>query len=64
MRAHDETGSSAVEYGLLVAGIAALVVTVVFTLGGMVRDTLFDPGCDKLAGQIASANGGDADCDN
>lgn len=62
MRAHDEHGASAVEYGLLVAGIAAMVVAVVFLLGGLVRDTLFEPGCDKLAGQIASANGGEADC--
>jgi len=63
MRARDESGASAVEYGLLVAGVAALIVAVVFVMGGMVRDTLFDPGCDKLAGQIATANGGgQADC--
>ena len=30
----DERGASAVEYGLLVAGIAALIVLIVFTLGG------------------------------
>ena len=30
----DERGASAVEYGLLVAGIAAVVVGVVFLLGG------------------------------
>jgi pilus assembly protein Flp/PilA len=34
-------GASAVEYGLLVAGIAALVVGAVFILGGTV-DTTFD----------------------
>ncbi len=29
----DERGASAVEYGLLVAGIAALIVAVVFLFG-------------------------------
>jgi len=64
MRSRDERGASAVEYGLLVGGIAALVVSVVFLLGGTVRDTLFDPGCDELAGHIASSNGGTGDCEN
>jgi pilus assembly protein Flp/PilA len=32
-----DRGASAVEYGLLVAGIAALIVLVVFTLGGTVK---------------------------
>jgi pilus assembly protein Flp/PilA len=32
-----EDGASAVEYGLLVAGIAAVVVLVVFALGGVIR---------------------------
>ncbi|HEY5134705.1 MAG TPA: Flp family type IVb pilin [Candidatus Nanopelagicales bacterium] len=35
---HDE-GASAVEYGLLVAAIAALIVGVVFLLGGKVSST-------------------------
>jgi pilus assembly protein Flp/PilA len=30
----DERGASAVEYGLLVAGIAAVIIAVVFLLGG------------------------------
>ena len=30
----DERGASAVEYGLLVAGIAAVIVGIVFLLGG------------------------------
>ncbi len=30
----DERGASAVEYGLLVAGIAAVIVAIVFMLGG------------------------------
>lgn len=34
----DDTGASAVEYGLLVAGISAVIVGVVFTMGGLVKD--------------------------
>ena len=33
----DERGASAVEYGLLVAGIAAVIVAVVFLLGGTLQ---------------------------
>ena len=35
---HDE-GASAVEYGLLVAAIAAIIVGVVFLLGSRVKST-------------------------
>jgi pilus assembly protein Flp/PilA len=38
----DERGASAVEYGLLVAGIAALVVGAVFLLGGTVTSSFND----------------------
>ncbi|MDO9458448.1 Flp family type IVb pilin [Nocardioides sp.] len=34
----DERGASAVEYGLLVAGIAAVIVAVVFLLGQNITD--------------------------
>ena len=36
----DERGASAVEYGLLVAGIAAVIVVAVIALGGTI-DTAF-----------------------
>lgn len=36
-RRNAETGASAVEYGLLIALIAALIVTAVFLLGGVVK---------------------------
>ncbi len=36
----DEEGASAVEYGLLVAGIAALIVAIVFLFGGMISERL------------------------
>ena len=42
-----EDGASAVEYGLLVAGIAALVVAIVFAFGGVVSD-LFTGTCDSI----------------
>jgi pilus assembly protein Flp/PilA len=62
MQHQDERGSSAVEYGMMIAGIAAVVASIVFLLGGTVRDTLFDPGCDELAGHMATANGASANC--
>ena len=47
-RRDDEAGASAVEYGLLVAAIAALIVLIVFALGGVVRD-VFNGTCDTIA---------------
>ncbi len=35
----DEQGATAVEYGLIVAAIAGLIIAVVFTLGGKVVNT-------------------------
>jgi len=46
--ARDERGASAVEYGLLIAGIAALIVAIVFVFGGAVN-ALFDDTCDSIA---------------
>ena len=43
----DEDGASAVEYGLLVAGIAALIVAVVFLFGGLIKN-VFSNTCDKI----------------
>lgn len=43
----DERGASAVEYGLLITGIAAIIVLVVFAFGGGV-EFLFSDTCDKL----------------
>jgi pilus assembly protein Flp/PilA len=62
MRVQDERGSSAVEYGMLVAGIATVIAAFVFLLGATVRDTLFDPGCDELAGKMAATSGGSTSC--
>ena len=42
-----DEGASAVEYGLLVAAIAAIIVAVVFLLGGKVQSA-FDSTCDAI----------------
>ena len=51
----DERGASAVEYGLLVAGIAALLVAVVFAMGSTIGH-LFDDSCDMIAGHASNSN--------
>ena len=49
----DEDGASAVEYGLLVAGIAALIVAIVFIFGGVIKDA-FQGTCDAVASGTTS----------
>jgi len=44
----DERGASAVEYGLLIAGIAALIVAIVFIFGNKISD-IFSDTCDAIA---------------
>ena len=53
----EDDGASAVEYGLLVAAIAALVVLVVFALGGYVKEA-FDDTCATI--KTNSTTGQDA----
>ena len=53
-RRNDEDGASAVEYGLLVAAIAALIVVIVFLLGGVVKD-VFQGTCDEITSNANSA---------
>jgi len=55
----DEEGASAVEYGLLVAGIAALIVAVVFIFGGMIN-SVFSDTCTAVTTNDATAS--TADC--
>jgi len=43
----NEDGASAVEYGLLVAGIAALIVAVVFIFGGVIKSS-FSATCNRM----------------
>lgn len=39
-RVSGDTGASAVEYGLLIAGVAAVLVAALFLFGSFVRDTM------------------------
>jgi len=55
----DERGASAVEYGLLIAGIAALIVAVVFVLGDNLK-LAFDETCAKVGENVSG--GSDAGC--
>ncbi len=48
-----DEGASAVEYGLLVAAIAAVIVAVVFGLGSIVKDKF-----QKTSSCIASSGSG------
>ncbi len=50
----DDEGASAVEYGLLVAGIAAVIVAIVFLLGGVIQDA-FQSTCDTIASGASTA---------
>lgn len=43
----EERGASAVEYGLLIAGIAALIVVVVFAFGGRIKE-IFQDTCNAV----------------
>jgi len=56
----DEKGASAVEYGLLVAAIAALIVVIVFALGGVVRD-VFSQTCTTIQDEAAAGAGENCD---
>jgi pilus assembly protein Flp/PilA len=54
----DERGASAVEYGLLIAGIAAVIVVIVIALGDTISDAF-----SKTCTEIGTANGGSANAD-
>jgi pilus assembly protein Flp/PilA len=51
----NEEGASAVEYGLLVAGVAALIVLIVFAFGGVVKNTLFTTSCNTVKDHAATS---------
>ncbi|MCH1868219.1 Flp family type IVb pilin [Nocardioides sp. CFH 31398] len=55
----DERGASAVEYGLLVAGIAAVIVAIVFVLGDTITSAFSDTCTEVSTGVDGAAN---ADC--
>jgi pilus assembly protein Flp/PilA len=45
--AKDESGATAIEYGLIAAGISVAIITIVGTLGGKLKTT-FQGISDKL----------------
>jgi pilus assembly protein Flp/PilA len=53
----NQDGASAVEYGLLVAGIAALVVVIVFAFGGVIKNA-FQGTCNT----VKASGSGTATC--
>jgi pilus assembly protein Flp/PilA len=58
----DDEGASAVEYGMLVAAIAAIIILVVFALGTYVKGAFSDT-CHALnSAQINAAAGVSSDC--
>ncbi len=61
---NDDEGASAVEYGLLVAAIAAIIILLVFALGGFVKGA-FKTTCDAFesSGTVTSTiSGAGASC--
>ena len=52
-RDRNEAGASAVEYGLLVGGIAAIIVVLVFALGSQVSELFYDT-CTAVEGQTTA----------
>jgi pilus assembly protein Flp/PilA len=54
----DERGASAVEYGLLIALIAAVIVTATFLFGGLVK-AQFTHSCERYQ----EPTGGNASCE-
>ena len=55
MNARNDEGASAVEYGLLIAAIAAVIVIIVFALGGVIKN-VFSKTCSTV-NSGASAGG-------
>jgi pilus assembly protein Flp/PilA len=51
-RRRGESGASAVEYGLLVAAIAAVIVLIVFAIGRIVSE-LFTDTCTSLSAETS-----------
>ena len=48
--ADDETGATAIEYGLIAAGISVAIITVVNTLGSQLQSTFAN-----ISSQLATA---------
>jgi pilus assembly protein Flp/PilA len=53
-RQRDEYGASAVEYGLLVVAVAAVIVVVLMALGGVVV-SMFSGTCTGVDAQVTNS---------
>lgn len=53
-KTRDDRGASAVEYGLLVAAIAAVIIVAVFAFGGFVSD-IFEETCTSIESDVEAA---------
>ena len=51
----SERGASAVEYGLLVAGVAAIIVSAVFLFGGALSNLMGDS-CGTIMAEVQNTN--------
>ena len=51
----EDRGASAVEYGLLIAGIAALIVVIVFAFGGVIK-SVFSNTCSSIAASASTGS--------
>jgi pilus assembly protein Flp/PilA len=48
--ANDDSGATAIEYGLIAAGISVVIITVVNSLGSQLKSTF-----TKISSQLATA---------
>jgi len=63
IRLHSEKGATAVEYGIMVALIAVVIIAAVTMLGGTMHDTFVQIQCSVSNGTFAAgAAAGDATC--
>jgi pilus assembly protein Flp/PilA len=51
----DQRGATAVEYGLLIVGIAAVIALIVFAFGHVLV-SVFDDTCDSLGSKSGNGN--------
>ncbi|MGV3562472.1 MAG: Flp family type IVb pilin [Nocardioides sp.] len=54
MSTRDDRGASAIEYGLLIAGIAALIVLIPIAFSGTITG-LFDETCESIEAEASNA---------
>ncbi|WP_427174694.1 Flp family type IVb pilin [Arthrobacter sp. 92] len=59
----DEKGATAVEYGIMVALIAVVIIIAVTALGGTLHDMFVSVKCSMTAGTV-TGTGGAAVCSN